>query len=216
MAAGQAPVSFPYLMILALPGLGLLWLGARSAPQALAVGAAAGFAYFCATMSWIVEPFLVRPDIHGWMALPALAAMALGMAIFWAAPFWAAHRAFLGGPMELPALACLWTLSELARSTVFTGFPWGLLAYSWSETAVIQLAAYAGPHGLGLLTLLVLLLPAMRRIRPAHASGWRRGGDRGRVRPRCAPSGRRRHSGCTGLHRSHSAAERGAAPEMAA
>ncbi len=166
MSAGQAPVSFPYLMILALPVLGLLWLGARNALQALAVGAAAGFAYFGLTMSWIVEPFLVRPDIHGWMALPALAATALGMAIFWAAPFWAAHRAFLSGPMALPALACVWSLSELVRSTAFTGFPWGLLAYSWSETAVIQLAAFAGPHGLGLLTLLVLFLPAMHRIPP--------------------------------------------------
>ena len=61
------------------------------------------------------------------------------------------------------ALAALWTLADYLRSHLFGGFPWGLVAYAWVDTPVMQAAALVGPHLLGLLTLVAALLPGSRR-----------------------------------------------------
>ena len=65
----------------------------------------------------------------------------------------------------------LWTLADLARAYLLTGFPWGLVAYAWVETPVIQAVALFGPHTLGLLTLVAALLPGLRTW-PALAAAF--------------------------------------------
>jgi apolipoprotein N-acyltransferase len=50
-----------------------------------------GFGYFAVTLRWLVEPFLVDPVRHGWMAPFAIFFMAGGLALFWALAFWAAR-----------------------------------------------------------------------------------------------------------------------------
>ena len=97
----------------------------------------------------------------GWRRF-ALVGMAGGMALFWAMPFGLA-RAWPPGVGRVLALAALWTLSDYLRSHLFGGFPWGLVAYAWIETPVMQAAALFGPHLLGLLTLVAALLPGTRR-----------------------------------------------------
>ncbi len=47
--------------------------------------------------------------------------------------------------LKISAIASLWTLLEWGRSWVFTGFPWGLLAYTqWTRPASIQTAEFGG------------------------------------------------------------------------
>ena len=96
-ALAQPPVSQPAVLFLALPVL--LWLldGARGRRARLR--RSAGWpapAHFAAALFWIVEPFLVQPEVHGWMAPFALLGMAGGLALFWAAPF-ALARALAAG-----------------------------------------------------------------------------------------------------------------------
>ena len=155
-------MSQPVVLFVALPVL--LWLidGARGVRGAFAVGWLAGAGHFAAALFWIVEPFLIQPEVHGWMAPFALVGMAGGMALFWAVPFGLA-RAWPPGVGRALALAALWTLSDYLRSHLFGGFPWGLVAYAWVETPVMQAAALFGPHLLGLLTLVAALLPGTRR-----------------------------------------------------
>jgi apolipoprotein N-acyltransferase len=160
-ALAQPPVSWPLVLFAALPVL--LWLvdGTPRPRAAFAIGWTAGAGHFAAALFWIVEPFLVEPEVFGWMAPFALAGMAGGLALFWAFPF-ALARAF--GPPGVPRvllLAALWTLADFARGTVLTGFPWGLPAYAWVETPVAQTAALFGPYLLGLLTLVAALLPGL-------------------------------------------------------
>lgn len=65
------------------------------------------------------------------------------------------------------------TLGEALRGVILTGFPWNLIGYVWADTpAAMQLTAFIGSHGLGLLTLLAasalalpLLLPAAKPLR---------------------------------------------------
>jgi apolipoprotein N-acyltransferase len=152
-AMGQAPVSMEALGVLGLFAGLALFLAARTWRSAFAAGWAFGTGYFGLALFWIVEPFLVDVARHGWMAPFALLFMAAGLALFWAAAF-AAARA-VGGPA---AWAGALALAELARGYVLTGFPWALLGYTWSDSGALQWAAWIGPHGLTLATLLLVAL----------------------------------------------------------
>jgi apolipoprotein N-acyltransferase len=163
LGVAQVPVSWPLALFVALPAL--LWLleHARDWRGGFRVGWFAGAGYFAATLFWIVEPFLVDAPRHGWMAPFALAGMAFGLALFWALPFAVARALPGGGAARAVALACLWTASEYLRARFLGGFPWALPAYAWVETPVMQAASWAGPHGLGLVTLLAGLAVGLRR-----------------------------------------------------
>lgn len=161
--AGQAPLSaWP----LALAGLALamgLFLAAADIRGAGWRFWLFGLGYFTATLFWIVEPFMVDPLRHGWMAPFALVFMAGGMALFWGAAG-ALARYLAGNAPPWRALAALvLTLSgaELLRSYIFTGFPWALISYIWIGAAPAQMAAVIGPHGLVLVTLVIVALLAM-------------------------------------------------------
>lgn len=149
LALGQAPYSFPWLAVFALPFL--LWLLRRTCcwKGGFFVGWGAGLGYFGLSLSWIVEPFLVDVERYGWMAPFALVLMAGGIALFWGLAFALAQR----WPSAL-VLAGFWALAELVRSHIFTGFPWALMAYNWGETPVIQAVSLVGVHGLGFLIVL--------------------------------------------------------------
>ncbi len=178
MALAQPPVSWPVALFAALPVL--LWLldGAGGPRAAFGIGWAAGAGHFVAALFWIVDPFLVEPDVYGWMAPFALVGMAGGLALFWAVPFALARAWWPQGVARVFVLAALWTLCDYARSQVLTGFPWGLVAYAWVETPVAQAASLFGPHLLGLLTLVAATLPGMATWRAVAAAaalvaaGW--------------------------------------------
>lgn len=157
---GQAPFSWVVLALIGLAAGFILFQATNTRRQAAAIGWAFGLGYFALTLSWIVEPFLIDLARHGWMAPFALIGMAAGMALFWGAAFGLAK--WLGaslGPNVAPnsgqglALVVFWTIAEVARTYVLTGFPWGLLGYIWLDAGLDQMAAYIGPHGLTLLTL---------------------------------------------------------------
>lgn len=157
LGLAQAPWSFIPVVIFAIPVLFWLHSGAISRRRAALIGWLAGVGYFGLTLSWIVEPFLVDVGRDGWMAPFALFFMAAGLALFWAASFALANRG------NAVMFVVFWTLAELLRSTIFTGFPWGLIAYGWIETPVMQMVSIVGVHGLGLLTLTGAVLLAKGR-----------------------------------------------------
>ncbi|MFC0201092.1 apolipoprotein N-acyltransferase [Paracoccus rhizosphaerae] len=141
----------------------LLWRMMAARPGAVFWHAlAAGFGWFALALSWIVEPFLVEPEIYGWMAPFALLLMALGGALFWALPSWAA-AGFSSGRSRLLAVAAALILSDWLRGWIFTGFPWALIGHAWIDTPVAQLAAWFGAPGLGALTMALALLPHLAR-----------------------------------------------------
>lgn len=169
---GQVPFSLTPVAIAALGVAG--WLGGRQPGWrgAALVGLAAGAGYFALTLHWIVEPFLVDPVRHGWMAPFALILISLGMALFWASAFGVAR--WLGGagrgyPIVLAAaLAAM----EWVRATIFTGFPWALWGYIWSEGPAAQIGAWIGPFGLTLLAAVAAFVPLVARSMPWRAAGF--------------------------------------------
>jgi apolipoprotein N-acyltransferase len=159
MALGQMPFALPFVTLAALVAVfGLVAHGHGGFWTGWALGAG----YFALTLRWIVEPFLVQPEIHGWMAPFALLLSAGGWALYWGVAFWATRRLGLG----LLGLVALWTAGEVLRSHLFTGFPWALIGHVWIGTPLAQAAAVIGPHGLTLLTLAFAALVARVGLRP--------------------------------------------------
>ncbi|MCC5991374.1 MAG: apolipoprotein N-acyltransferase [Rhodobacteraceae bacterium] len=99
MAAGQAPLGWWWATLAALTALFLI-LPMQAPPRVWAGRLwAAGAGYFAASLFWIIEPFFVEPEIHGWMAPFALMLMAGGLALFWAGAGWIAAR-LIPGPAD--------------------------------------------------------------------------------------------------------------------
>ena len=151
----QQPFSFPWILALALPGMFWLWHSTNTPARAFWVGWFAGLGYFSGTLHWIAEPFLVQPEIYGWMIPFAVSGMAGGMALFWGAGFWLAKRIgsnSWGAPFALTfALVGM----EWLRGNILSGFPWSLLGYTWVDTDALLLAADIGIYGLTLWTVLI-------------------------------------------------------------
>ncbi len=152
---GQPPHGLWWLALAALSLL--LALGRNTAPGR--VGLAAGIGHAVLAMGWIVEPFQVEPDLHGWMAPFALALMALGMGLFWGLGMGLGARLGTGTKSRVAGMALGLFAADLARSYVFTGFPWGLFGHLWIDTPVAQGAAFVGALGLGAVTLGLAALP---------------------------------------------------------
>lgn len=160
MTAGHAPLYLPWGFFLAVPVA--LWLvdTAPSARGAALMGWSAGFGYFVTGLHWIGHAFLVDPERHAWMLPFAITLLPGFLALFWGAAFWAARRLWTPGvAFQSLALATCWTIAELLRGHILTGFPWALPAYVWVETPVLQNASWAGPYGLSFLILLFTALP---------------------------------------------------------
>ncbi len=153
LATGHAPLGWTPAALVAL-ALVFLLEGRCESPKAAALaGWAVGLGYFGGSMFWIVEPFLVDPARHGWMAPFALLLLPGGLALFWALAFALAAR--FGRDWRRPfLLACFLAGVEVLRAYIFTGFPWSLIGYIWVGTTQMQVAAWFGPFGLTFATLI--------------------------------------------------------------
>ena len=176
MAQGLAPVGLWGATLLGLVVAGYLFL--LSAPsginmrrpwrRAALFGWCLGFGYFCWGLRWIVEPFQVDVKSHGWMAPFALIFLSGGLALFWGAAFGCARVVSRRGGLWV--LVGAWSLGELARGYVLTGFPWAGLGQAVPRDPFWAVLPWIGAHGLGLV-LLAATVPLAAAIR---AQGWRR------------------------------------------
>lgn len=169
-ALGLAPFDLWFVALLGLAAGVYLFLSARDTRQTALIGWGFGSGYFAVGLNWIVEPFAVDAARYLWMAPFAMVFMSTGLALFWAAAFWGAR--FLGKNgthvARVLALAVCLSGAELARSYVFTGFPWALISQIWVQTDVIQVISILGPHGLTLLTLIAVGLS----VAAIFINGW--------------------------------------------
>ncbi|WP_353349460.1 apolipoprotein N-acyltransferase [Aquicoccus sp. SU-CL01552] len=164
-AMGLAPIGAWPATVLALVLLPPLLIACTTPRAAALTGWAFGTGWFAHGLFWIVEPFLVEPERYGWMAPFALVFLAGGLALFWGAAAWAAHRFARGPAGRTAALAVTLSLAEFGRAYLLTGFPWAAPAQVWVDTPVAQLLAWIGPQGLGLATLAVALTPGLALAR---------------------------------------------------
>jgi apolipoprotein N-acyltransferase len=162
-----------WLQLLSLAALAGLVQQAGGARRATLLGWLFATAWLTGTFWWL----FISMHVYGGMAAPLAAIAVLALAAFLGSYYAAACAAFAvlgrGGPLQRAALfASLWLLAELARTTWFTGFPWGAGGYAHVEGPLSALAAQVGVHGIGFAAALLafaLSLLAQRRT----VQSWR-------------------------------------------
>lgn len=149
-AFGLAPYGIWPLALVGWAVLPFVMALAVSARQAAVFGWAFSAGFFAHGLVWIVEPFLVDIQRHGWMAPFALVFLAGGLALFWGVAFWGGHRWGRTPAHRICLLVPMLGLAEFARAYLLTGFPWAAPAQALVESPMLPLLAWIGPHGLGL------------------------------------------------------------------
>ncbi|OGW28100.1 MAG: apolipoprotein N-acyltransferase [Nitrospirae bacterium GWC2_57_13] len=125
--------------------------------QALLHGFIAGLTFFAATVHWVTN------SVHFYGGVPLLPASLITLLL---CAYLALYPALFGVAViqlrrNYPSLLFLtapavWTALELARTYVFSGFPWALLGYSqYAFLPLIQLADITGVYGISFLIVLV-------------------------------------------------------------
>jgi len=132
------------------------WRGAQAGVWrgALVRGWLFGLGWLAGTFWWL----FISMHTYGGLAAPLAAAAVLALAgllaIYYAlaaalfAPLAAAQINARPLPCAL-GFAALWTLAELLRGTLFTGFPWGAGGYAHVDGPLAFLARYVGVYGIG-------------------------------------------------------------------
>ncbi len=155
----------------------LLLLLHRAAPaRAALLGWAYGTGWLAAGVWWL----FVSMHRYGGIAAPLAALAVLALSAFLALYLSAACAAYArwrSGALarDLPLLAGLWLLAEMARGELFTGFPWLASGYAQVDAPLAALAPWVGVYGMGAaaaalaLALAVLVASRGRRWRPAAA-----------------------------------------------
>ena len=153
--------NLPLLILPAIAGLAALSATAPTIGRAALYGWAFGLGQFLVGLYWIGFAFAARDPALAPLAPAAVVGLSAGLALFVAlasAAFRALRPIGFGAPM---AFAGIWTLAELARGHVLTGFPWNLLAHAWVPGAEVgQAAAWIGVYGLSLVTAFAAAAPA--------------------------------------------------------
>lgn len=99
-----------------------------------------GLVFFGCLLSW-----LVNVTIPGTILLVAFLSLFYGF-------FGLAASFIIKRKMDLMVIPFIWVVVEFVRGNLFTGFPWGLLAYSqYDNTNIIQIADLTGSYGVSFL-----------------------------------------------------------------
>ncbi len=125
-----------------------------------------GFSFFLTSLYWISNSVSAFNDELVFLTpvplilLPVILALFYGVMQICNALYWnnSNYRILL--------FTSFWIIFELLRSSLFTGFPWGLIAYTWSwSIQFVQIVSIIGVYGLGFITILCSTLIGLSFIR---------------------------------------------------
>ena len=162
-----------WLQLICIAGLAaLVW--PASPRRAALLGWLYGSAWLGAGVWWLFISLHRYGGLPAWMAVLAVAALCMALALYLGAAmaaFAILRRGRLG--LDVALFATLWLLAELARTVIFTGFPWLATGYAQIDGPLAAWAPWVGVYGIGVLSALVggLLGAAwrQRQMRPAQA-----------------------------------------------
>jgi apolipoprotein N-acyltransferase len=162
LAALTLPPFHLYPLLFAFAGLLDLLRHAERRIEGFVLGWCFGFAHFLLGLYWIGIAFFTDAERFGAFALPAVLLLCAYLACYPAVAAWLTVLYRWQSPVASAlVLALAWTAGEVVRGVLFGGFPWNLIGYAFAQsTAISQLAALTGIHGLSLLAVALGALPA--------------------------------------------------------
>ena len=173
LAALTLPPFHLYPLLLAFAGLLDLLRHGERRTEAFVLGWCFGFAHFLLGLYWIGIAFFTDAERFGAFAVPAVLLLCAYLALYPALAAWLTVLYRWQSPVAAAlVLALTWTAGEVARGMLFGGFPWNLIGYAFAQsTAISQLAALTGIHGLSLLAVALGALPAAL-LEPDGRARW--------------------------------------------
>ncbi len=161
-----------WLQILSLSVLAALLQGAKRPAHGAASVWMFAIAWLCGTFWWLFTSL----HTYGGLAAPLAVLAVLGLAAFLGSYYAAAGALFVAfkpvsrlGAASL--LAGLWLLAELARNTLWTGFPWGAGGYAHTDGPLAPLARLGGVYALGFGATWIAAVLASARLRDLRSVG---------------------------------------------
>lgn len=127
-----------------------------------------GLGWFSASCFWIASAFIERGPEFIPMIPPLVGGLAIVLSIFWglAGLFVARIGSRDSLPLTLIAFVSVFSLAELARGHLFSGFPWNMAAYAFEPGgAISQSAHWLGVYGLTEIAILISALLGFSWIR---------------------------------------------------
>jgi apolipoprotein N-acyltransferase len=129
-----------------------------------------GFAWLAAGTWWLFISMHRYGHLPAWLAAAAVAALAALLSLYLALAAAAYRRWRRGTGTDALLFAACWLLAELARGTLFTGFPWVAAGYAQVDGPLAALAPWVGVYGIGAVAAALAALLA----RAAATDGARR------------------------------------------
>ena len=156
----------------------LAWLVRPHAHQAIGwrrgalLGGLFATAWLAGTFWWL----FISLHTYGGLAAPLAVAAVLGLAAFLGSYYAVVSGLFCHLAPTSKARAALlfgaaWLLAELARGTLWTGFPWGAGGYAHVDGPLSVLARSVGVYGVGALA--AVLAMGVVQVRQADLRSWR-------------------------------------------
>lgn len=158
----MAPLNFWPAIIIGLSALFTYIQNTKTPLQAGITGMLFSFSYFCFSLSWVGNALLVEDNPYWWAWPFAVTGLPFILSLF-SLIFFALYKKVTknaSNSIKFITFALTLFLIDLARSTLFTGFPWNLYGYTWIRTPFAQIVSLGNIHLLNGLTILWALTPA--------------------------------------------------------
>lgn len=157
-----APFFITPILFVTLPLLMAVTRNGEHGKRAFWNGWFFGWGYFSAGLYWFAHALLVDAARFGWLIPFAVGGIGGALAIYIGLSSWLSYRIARDWSVAAFALmfALFWTGMEIARSYLFTGFPWNLIGYSWAVDEIpLQALSLGGIWWVSLLTMVLASMP---------------------------------------------------------
>jgi apolipoprotein N-acyltransferase len=153
-----------WLQLVAMVWLVRALFRTASPKAAFTLGGLFAVAWFTSSLWWIYTSM----HTYGGLAAPLAALAVLALSIFLASFYAFACSTFVllkrgSSLFDATLFTALWLLAELARATLFTGFPWSATGYAHIDSPLISAAPWVGVYGLSALAALIAALFVLTR-----------------------------------------------------
>ena len=145
--------SLPALQIIGMATLASHLIHCRNTKTAFLQSWWFATVWLVGTFWWLFISLHTYGGMHALLAAMAVVLLAAALALYYAGAGWATVKV-MGSERRSMApsivvFASAWTLAEVARAVLFTGFPWGAVGYAHVDGVLSSFAPWVGVYGMG-------------------------------------------------------------------